>query len=111
MHTKFIVVFASVSTAYLFLSLCEKVNWIAITVIVSLVVIVLIIYSIYQIVGLYYYNIFRNSAKQPNETLQANERKSNDKESGSRMWLIGKFYKVSDILIIDLYTCLINAVS
>lgn len=50
--------------AYLFLSLSAQVNWIAITVIVSVVVLVLIIYSSYQIVGLYYGLFFRKRVEE-----------------------------------------------
>ena len=40
------------------LSLTESVNWIVIVVFVSIIVVVLIVYSSYQIVGLYYDLLF-----------------------------------------------------
>lgn len=45
--------------SYLFLSLANQIHWIAIITIISLAVVVLIVYSSYQIVGLYYGMIFR----------------------------------------------------
>lgn len=53
-HIKFLISTISIIIAYLFLSLAEQINWIVITVFVSIIVVVLIIYSSYQIVGLYY---------------------------------------------------------
>lgn len=58
-HVKFLVCTGCVMLAYLFLSLIEHVNWILITVIVSIVVVVLIVYCSYQIVGLYYELMFK----------------------------------------------------
>lgn len=60
MHVKFVVSTAAIIIAYLFLSLTGYIHWIVVTVIVSIAVVVLIVYSIYQIVGLYYHMIFRN---------------------------------------------------
>lgn len=62
-HAKFIITSSCIIIAYLFLSLSAQVPWIAITVIVSIVVAVLIFYSSYQIVGLYYGLIFKKEAK------------------------------------------------
>ena len=61
-HLKLIISSACISLAYLFLSLGANMNWIPIVVISSLGVVVLIIYSIYQIVGLYYHQMFKKDA-------------------------------------------------
>lgn len=62
-HAKFIITSSCIVIAYLFMSLSAQVPWIAITVIVSIVVAVLIFYSSYQIVGLYYGLIFKKDVK------------------------------------------------
>lgn len=74
--------------AYLFLSLSGQIPWIAITVIVSLVVLVLIVYSSYQIVGLYYGLFFKDYAKgSEGATINQGDqmRVEADKESASRL--------------------------
>jgi len=58
-HLRFILAAVCISVAYLLLSLSGQVSWVAIVVVVSLVVAVLIVYSIYQVVGLYYERIFK----------------------------------------------------
>jgi uncharacterized membrane protein len=58
-HIKFIIATVCISIAYLCLSLSAQINWIGIVVVVSLVVAILIIYSIYQVVGLYYTLLFK----------------------------------------------------
>jgi Ca2+/Na+ antiporter len=63
-HLKFIVAVVCISIAYLLLSLSAQVNWIGIVVVISLVVVVLIIYSTYQIVGLYYSYIFKENKEE-----------------------------------------------
>lgn len=59
-HLKLVISSALIMVSYLLLSLTGRLSWIAIVVIVSLVVVVLIVYSSYQVVGLYYRHLFKN---------------------------------------------------
>ena len=55
---KYFIISGLICISYLFLSLVGTVNWVAIVVVVSLTMIVLIVYCTYQLVGIYYYNVF-----------------------------------------------------
>jgi len=57
-YKKYFVISGSICLAYLLLSLQQYINWIAIVAIISITVIILLIYCSYQLVGIYYYNIF-----------------------------------------------------
>lgn len=60
---KYFIISGLISLSYLFLSLEEKINWVGLVVIVSLSTVALIVYSGYQLVGIYYFRIFRNADK------------------------------------------------
>lgn len=60
---KYFVISGLICLSYLFLSLEEQVNWVGLVVVVSLTAIALIVYCGYQLVGIYYYNIFTNAIK------------------------------------------------
>ncbi len=62
-HVKFLVATTCIIISYIMLSLAGNINWIAIVVVVSMVVVVLIVYSTYQIVGLYYSMLFKEEVK------------------------------------------------
>jgi hypothetical protein len=63
-YKKYIIISFSISLAYLFLSLQTEINWIVIVVLVSITIILLLIYCTYQIIGIYYYNIFKEEAEE-----------------------------------------------
>lgn len=63
-YKKYIIISISISLAYLFLSLQTEINWVVIVVLVSLTIILLLIYCSYQIVGIYFYNIFKGEAEE-----------------------------------------------
>ena len=62
-YRKYFGISGFVCLAYLFLSLQHYVPWILLVISVSAAAIVLLVYSGYQLVGIYYYNIFSEEAK------------------------------------------------
>jgi hypothetical protein len=50
---------------YLLLSLSAQVNWVVVVAVTSLVLGLMAVYSIYQIVGLYYLRIFKEKREEP----------------------------------------------
>jgi hypothetical protein len=62
-YRKYWGISGAVSLGYLFLSVEWGVGWVAMVVIVSISMIVLLVYCTYQIVGIYYYNIFPKDAE------------------------------------------------
>ena len=56
--SKYIIISSVISVAYLCLSLEQYLHWIAIVTVVSFAAIILIVYCGYQLVGIYYFNIF-----------------------------------------------------
>lgn len=57
-YKKYWAISAAISLGLLFLSVEWGIGWVAMVVLVSLSMIVLLVYCTYQIVGIYYYNIF-----------------------------------------------------
>lgn len=62
--SKYFVISAVICLAYLCLSLEQYLHWIAVVTVVSFTAIVLIIYCGYQLVGIYYFNIFKGEKDQ-----------------------------------------------
>ena len=62
-YKKYFIISGIICLSYILLSLAGRINWVAIVTIVSVTDIALIVYCGYQLVGIYYENIFNKEDK------------------------------------------------